>query len=78
MADMSSQCTCAKDKEMTCIVHPTMRSLKIYIAEIKAEKARLREALERLVSVASQCDSWEFFPSVELDLAETALGASDE
>jgi hypothetical protein len=30
-----SQCTCATDKEMTCIVHPTTSSLKERIAELE-------------------------------------------
>lgn len=37
MMDRYKGCTCITDKEMTCIVHPTTRSLKEYIA-------RLREA----------------------------------
>jgi len=35
-----SQCTCITDKQMTCIVHPTTRSLKEYIAKLVA----IREA----------------------------------
>ena len=31
--------------------------------------AELREAFDRLISVAEQCDGWEFFPSEELDAA---------
>ena len=31
---MTNQCTCITDKEMTCIVHPTTRSLKEYIARL--------------------------------------------
>lgn len=30
------QCTCVTDKEMICIVHPTTRSLKEYIAKLVA------------------------------------------
>ena len=35
MDDMN-QCTCSTDKEATCIVHPTTRSLKEYIAYLEA------------------------------------------
>ena len=38
-------CTCIADKEMTCIVHPTTRSLKDLIAQLEAENAKLREFL---------------------------------
>ena len=31
-----SQCTCTKDAQMTCIVHPTESSLKARIAELEA------------------------------------------
>ena len=34
-----SQCTCTKDKEMNCIVHPTERSLKERIAELTVSLA---------------------------------------
>ena len=37
-----SQCTCTTDKEATCIVHPTTRSLKDYIAKLEAENIRLK------------------------------------
>ena len=30
-----SRCTCASDKEITCIVHPTTHSLKEYIAYLE-------------------------------------------
>ena len=30
-----SQCTCTTDKEMTCIVHPTTRSLKERIQQLE-------------------------------------------
>ena len=45
---MSSQCTCTTDKEATCIVHPTTRSLKEHIAELEAEVERLRELVTDL------------------------------
>ena len=38
-----SQCTCTKDKEMTCIVHPTERSLKERIAELKLSLIHISE-----------------------------------
>jgi len=34
---MSNQCTCTTDKEATCIVHPTTRSLKERIAQLVNE-----------------------------------------
>ena len=39
------------------------------IAELKQQLAALRDAFDRLISVAEQCDGWEFFPSEELDAA---------
>ena len=54
-----SQCTCTTDKEATCIVHPTTRSLKEYdeaiaglmeakFAELEAENRRLKaDGVER-------------------------------
>ena len=43
---MTSQCTCATDKEMTCIVHPTTRSLKEYISHLEA----IRDAAENVIT----------------------------
>jgi len=40
-----SQCTCTTDKEMTCIVHPTTRSLKEYIAKL----VEIRSAADRVI-----------------------------
>lgn len=37
-----SQCTCTTDKEATCIVHPTDRAMKDYIAKPEAENIRLK------------------------------------
>ena len=31
-----SQCTCTKDSQITCIVHPTEQALKARIAELEA------------------------------------------
>lgn len=42
-------CTCTVDKEMTCIVHPTPRSMKERIAELEAENQRLKQAAQRRV-----------------------------
>ena len=47
--------------------------LKSNIAELEQQLAELREAFDRLISVAEQCDGWEFFPSEELDAAISAL-----
>ena len=41
-----TQCTCTTDKEVTCIVHPTTRSLKERIAELQAGNERLRMNLD--------------------------------
>ena len=41
-----SRCTCSKDKQITCIVHPTEVSLKQRIAELEAENQRLRDAIQ--------------------------------
>jgi hypothetical protein len=46
--DEMSQCTCATDKQITCIVHPTEPSLKARIAELRAENQRLRDALNAI------------------------------
>lgn len=42
------------------------------------EIERLRNALQRLIDVAEQCDSWESFPSKALEDAEKALGDSND
>jgi hypothetical protein len=44
-----SQCTCTTDKEATCIVHPTTRSLKEYIAHLEA----IRDAAENVITNTS-------------------------
>lgn len=50
-------CTCIKDLQMTCIVHPTdvslkkhITSLKAELASVKAENARLRDALAKFAT----------------------------
>ena len=59
-----SQCTCTTDKEATCIVHPTTRSLKARIAmlegtigleridahKLEQQLAELREAGNKIIS----------------------------
>ena len=49
-----SQCTCTNDKEATCIVHPTTRSLKDYIAKLEAENKELQHSLDSMVA-----STWE-------------------
>ena len=41
-----NQCTCTTDKEATCIVHPTTRSLKGYIAQLTNEEESHRAVAE--------------------------------
>ena len=41
-----SQCTCTTDKEATCIVHPTTRSLKDYITKLENEEESHRAVAE--------------------------------
>jgi len=43
------------------------------IAKHEARIIELRNALENLVEVASQCDGWESFPQCALDEAYDAL-----
>lgn len=43
---MTNQCTCTIDKEATCIVHPTTRSLKERIQQLEAA-LRKRSGLSR-------------------------------
>jgi len=52
---MSDQCTCTTDKEATCIVHPTTRSLKARIAELEAELDALREAVGEPMNPCGEC-----------------------
>jgi hypothetical protein len=37
MSELTRHCTCAKDKEITCIVHPTTHSLKEYISYLEEQ-----------------------------------------
>jgi hypothetical protein len=46
MVSAMSQCTCVTDKEATCIVHPTTRSLKDYITQLKNEDESHRAVAE--------------------------------
>ena len=54
--NLGGQCTCTKDKEITCIVHPTTRSLKECIAALDAENRVLREAAQNVVDYAEAID----------------------
>ena len=49
-----TQCTCTKDKEATCIVHPTTQSLKDYIAELEGENEEIQHSLDCMVAA-----TWE-------------------
>ena len=58
-------CTCTKDREATCIIHPTERSLKNHIAQLEAERihfeavaltaieenAKLQEVVDKMLQV---------------------------
>jgi hypothetical protein len=46
MVAAMSQCTCTTDKEATCIVHPTTRSLKEYIAQLENNEESYRAVAE--------------------------------
>ena len=70
-----SQCTCTKDKEITCIVHPTIRSLKEYITY-------LEEQLDLTVSEADMLASNQSIFEVRLTelkdiIAELEISALD-
>lgn len=56
MVATMSQCTCTTDKEATCIVHPTIRSLKERIADCEAIMASQRFRIDALQNELS--DSW--------------------
>ena len=43
-----SQCTCTTDKEATCIVHPTTRSLKEYIEASQNLLRALNQRIDQL------------------------------
>ena len=73
---MSSQCTCTTDKEATCIVHPTTRSLKEHIAELEAEVARLHE--ERDLIAAFLHEEPPFDDCAGVDLHERAAFYSEQ
>lgn len=47
-------CTCTKDKEITCIVHPTTRSLKERIAELEAALDKKNRTLAYLADVTDE------------------------
>jgi hypothetical protein len=56
MSELTRHCTCASDKEITCIVHPTTRGLKEYIAylEEKLELCVTTEYHDSIVAEAMQ------------------------
>ena len=63
---MSKLCTCTKDKEMTCIVHPTDRAMKELIA---TQQARI----EKLLALCRKYDV-PYFEQLDTGLE----GSSDE
>jgi hypothetical protein len=48
-----SNCTCTTDKEITCIVHPTEKSLRERIA-------KLEEAAQKVVNCLGVCALWSW------------------
>ncbi len=54
---MSSQCTCTTDKEATCIVHPTTRSLKEYIAQLEVAKKELGQISSGLYAAVEELEA---------------------
>ena len=48
------------------------------VCKLEGKVEKLRNALQRLIDVAEQCDSWESFPSKALEDAEKALGDSND
>lgn len=51
-------CTCVKDPQITCIVHPTELSLKQHIAELKTENLQLMLRMERAVDIMHHGKTW--------------------
>ena len=43
------------------------------VEQLQVRVNQLEEGLNRLINVASECDSWESFPSQALEDAERAL-----
>jgi hypothetical protein len=41
--------------------------------KLRIESEKLKSALEKLISVAELCDSWESFPQKALDEAQSAI-----
>ena len=68
-----SQCTCTTDKEMTCIVHPTTRGLKEYIAELEQQLAALRIGVDNI-----KLRSYELGQRELHDMALALQESSDE
>tara|TARA_R110000765_G_scaffold67560_1_gene130479 strand:- start:730 stop:1071 length:342 start_codon:yes stop_codon:yes gene_type:complete len=91
MTKPTSQCTCASDKEITCIVHPTTHSLKEYIAYLEEQlelcvtteyhDSIVAEAMQRLAdsdrAVVVLSKRIEYLEEqVELERSETAIVVS--
>jgi len=71
---MSSQCTCSKDKEITCIVHPTTRALKERIAELEG---LINEMLcDMAYHPASLGELW-LVPDDDITAMEAAVGGTE-
>ena len=51
-----TNCTCTKDREVTCIVHPTERALHDYIAQ---QQARIEGLEAQLKRTTEERDDWE-------------------
>ena len=73
---MSQQCTCTTDKEATCIVHPTTRSLKERIADCEAIMAAQRFRIDALQKELS--DSWRPIETAPRDTRILLQGAHGE
>ena len=62
-----------------CVDVTDTRGTKLYTAPPAAKvNQQLLEALDKLISVAEMCDSWESFPSKALDEARAAIAAAQE
>jgi hypothetical protein len=49
-----SQCTCTKDAQITCVVHPTEQALKARIAELEA----VAEAAMAMPTISGGATKW--------------------
>jgi len=59
-------------------MHEKLKAAEKERDEAMSDMERLKEALEDLISVAEGCDSWESFPSDDLDKAYAALKPPEE